>query len=68
MLNVASMGDSATVRQLHGTLWHCDRCNSFISIHSMHIVDEAFCAVCVDVPLDLCGNFNSILGLQFADA
>jgi hypothetical protein len=68
MLNVGITDERGAVPQLHATLWRCDRCNSFISIHSTHIVDEAFCPVCGDVPLELCGPFNSIPGLQFADA
>jgi len=68
MLNVGNTNDHATASHLRATLWRCDRCNSYVSIHSRHIVDEAFCPVCGDVPLELCGTFDSILGLQFADA
>ena len=68
MLNVGNTNDRAIASQLRATLWRCDRCNSYVSIHSTHIVDEAFCPVCGDVPLELCGTFDSILGLQFTDA
>jgi uncharacterized paraquat-inducible protein A len=68
MLNVGAMSDRATVPQLRATLWRCERCNSFISIHSVQILDEAWCPACGNLPLELCGTFNSILGLQFADA
>jgi hypothetical protein len=68
MLDVGITSLRAPSSQLHATLWRCSRCNSFISIHTKHMVDEAFCPVCGDVPLELCGTFNSILGLEFADA
>jgi uncharacterized paraquat-inducible protein A len=68
MLNIGMRNDRTTVPQLHATLWRCDQCSSLISIHSMQIVDEAFCPVCGDAPLDPCGTFDSILGLPFADA
>jgi len=51
-----------------GTLWHCEKCESFISIHCTGVVNEAFCPTCGDVPLEFCGTFDSILGKQFVDA
>jgi rubrerythrin len=53
---------------LQATLWRCRTCNSFISIHSAEPVSEPFCPVCGDVPVEFCGRFQSIFGLQFADA
>ena len=50
------------------TLWHCTRCNALISIHSSHAVAEAFCPACLQVPLELCGTFGGIPGLQVGDA
>jgi hypothetical protein len=67
-VNVGNTNDRATASQLRATLWHCERCNVYISIHSPHTVDEASCPVCGDLPLELCGTFDSILGLRFADA
>jgi uncharacterized paraquat-inducible protein A len=68
MMNVEIASDRATAPQLHATLWRCDRCNSFVAIHSVQVLDEALCPACGTIPLQLCGTFNSILGLQFADA
>jgi hypothetical protein len=68
MLNVGIRDNRDTVTQLRATLWRCGGCNVYISIHSRNIVDEASCPVCGDLPLELCGTFDSILGLQFADA
>ena len=59
---------SAMVPHLHGTLWRCDHCNLFVSIHSAEIVQQAFCPACGAVPLEFCGTVTNMLGLQFADA
>jgi hypothetical protein len=53
---------------LHACLWRCETCNSFVSIHSAKKIEQAFCPVCKDSPLECCGSFQSILGLPFADA
>jgi len=53
--------------ELKGTLWHCERCNSFVSIHSAQLLHEALCPICTR-QLEFCGTFDSILGWQFADA
>lgn len=70
MLNMGNMSQRTTSRHtdMDATLWRCDQCNSFISIHSAQVVDEAFCPSCRDVPLEFCGAFGSVLGIQFADA
>ncbi len=36
MLNMGPMNRRTTARQkqMDATLWHCDQCNSFVSIHS----------------------------------
>ena len=54
--------------QLHSSLWRCERCNLFISIHAGYVVSEAFCPVCLGLPLKLCGTFEDMLGIRFDDA
>ena len=36
MLNMTPMNRRTTApqKQMDATLWHCDQCNSFVSIHS----------------------------------
>jgi hypothetical protein len=68
MLDVRTRDNRDTAPPLRATLWRCDRCDAYISIHSRHMVDEVSCPVCGDLPLEFCGAFDSILGLQFADA
>jgi hypothetical protein len=53
--------------QLHATLWRCERCNSFIAIHSQYTVARPVCPVCLD-SIDFCGPLPAVLGLEFADA
>ena len=53
--------------EVRGTLWHCEKCDSFVSIHCVQALQglQAFCPTCLDVPLEFCGTFDSILGRQF---
>lgn len=55
-------------QHLKGTLWHCAKCESFVSIHCLKIPYEAHCPVCSKSELEFCGSFDSLLGQQFADA
>ena len=68
MLNMEIKNSCAPVPQQHATLWRCDQCNSFVSIHSVFVLDEALCPACGFVQLELCGTFDNTLGLAFADA
>jgi len=68
MYNLVTRESPTNRPQLNGTLWHCARCNSFVTVHSVKRVDEALCPVCADAELEFCGNFDSILGGRFADA
>ena len=70
MLNTRLMNRRTTLPQMQmdATLWRCDQCNSFVSIHSAQLVDEALCPACGDELLEFCGTVGSILGVQFADA
>lgn len=54
--------------EITGTLWHCQRCDAFVSIHSARVVHETLCPMCIDTELDFCGTFESLLGRQFTDA
>lgn len=53
---------------LHATLWRCERCKSFIAIHSQYPVAEPVCPVCLDSNIEFCGPLPAVLGLEFADA
>ncbi len=50
------------------TLWHCSRCDAFISIRSVQITGEAMCPVCGVVVLEFCGKLNNMPWVQFGDA
>jgi uncharacterized paraquat-inducible protein A len=68
MLNVGVTNSPVPAPQQHATLWRCGQCDSLVSIHSMFILDEASCPACGTAQLELCGTFDGILGLRFADA
>jgi hypothetical protein len=68
MFDTEITNSCASVPQQRATLWRCDRCNSFVSIHSVFVLDEALCPACGFVQLELCGTFDNTLGLAFADA
>jgi hypothetical protein len=58
--------------EMTSTLWHCQRCDSFVSIHSAKVIHETFCPMCLDTELEFCGTFESLLeslvGRKFTDA
>jgi hypothetical protein len=54
--------------QMYGTFWHCENCNSFITIHSEKILDQALCPNCTDVLLELVESATTPWGQPFADA
>jgi hypothetical protein len=54
--------------QLHATLWRCEKCKSFIAIHSKYPVAEPVCPVCIDSNIELCGPLPAVLQLEMADA
>ena len=68
MNTVSSYSKSAATVQLQATLWRCEKCNSFIAIHSQYPVVQTLCPMCVDGTIEFCGPLPGILGLQFADA
>jgi hypothetical protein len=58
--------------EMTSTLWHCQRCDSFVSIHSAKVIHETFCPMCFDSELEFCGTFESLLeslvGRKLTDA
>ena len=68
MLNLDITNRRNVVPQFGTTLWHCSRCDAFISIHSDQLPDEPFCPACCEAGLDFCGKFSSMPWIQFGDA
>jgi len=68
MLNLDVSNRHTTLPQLGATLWHCDQCNAFISIHSAQRLDAAFCPACGGVRLEFCGKLTGMPGIQFGEA
>jgi hypothetical protein len=67
MFITGSTNRPTTIPQLKGTLWHCEKCGSFVSIHSARIVQELRCPLCLS-DLEFCAAFDSGLGQPFGDA
>jgi len=42
-----------------GTLWHCEKCGSFISLHTAQAVEDLPCPVCSDEIMVFCTSFDS---------
>jgi Zn-finger nucleic acid-binding protein len=53
--------------ELTPTLWHCPRCDAFITVYSDKIIEIAICPICCDVGLISRGNFETILGMALQD-
>ena len=53
--------------QFQGTLWHCDKCGTVISIYCARIVQELPCPVCSN-ELEFCAAFDGGFGQVFGDA
>jgi len=68
MKSVTDLSKSASNEEPHATLWRCERCNSFIAIHSQHPVLQSLCPICIDGTIEYCEPLPGILGLQLADA
>ena len=68
MLNLEVRTHCATVLQYATTLWHCSRCDAFLSIRSTQLGDAALCPVCGEVALEFCGKLSNIPWVQFGDA
>ena len=65
---LTSSVERTTRLELEATLWRCDRCDSFIAIHSRHAVALPVCPTCNASTLEFCGPMPSILRLLVADA
>jgi ABC-type ATPase with predicted acetyltransferase domain len=50
--------------ELVSTLWQCQQCGSFVSIHSPIPVLNPECPACAMNLLNFCGTFDSILHLD----
>jgi hypothetical protein len=68
MLDLDTTSRNAILPQMSTTLWHCNRCDAFISIHTAQLLDEAFCPACGKVLLEFCGSLSSLPGIQFGEA
>ena len=51
-----------------GTLWHCEKCGSFISLHSAEAVEDLPCPVCSDEMMVFCTSFDSGFEGMIAEA
>jgi ABC-type ATPase with predicted acetyltransferase domain len=60
--------ESTSNGDLQATLWRCEKCNSFIAIHSQHPVLQPICPICIEGTIEFCGPLPAILELHFADA
>lgn len=67
MFTTGGTSRPTTMPQMKGTFWHCDKCGSFVSIHSAGIVHELRCPLCLD-ELEFCAAFDSGLGQAASDA
>jgi rubrerythrin len=54
-----------TVPPSQATLWQCEVCDTFISIHSAECVTEPLCPICGDVRVQFCGELQDLFGPQF---
>ena len=53
---------------LKETLWHCQKCEAVITVHSVHVVSSALCPLCRDTELEFCGTMGILPGQGFASA
>jgi uncharacterized paraquat-inducible protein A len=65
MLNADITGPYPFLAECGTTLWYCDGCSEFISIHSAQALHEAFCPACGDVLLQFCKMPNSAPSISF---
>jgi hypothetical protein len=68
MLTLDITNQQAGPLQFGTTLWHCDRCDAFISIRAAQPLEGVFCPVCGGGALEFCGRINSMPCIQFGDA
>jgi rubrerythrin len=51
---------------LVSSLWKCEVCETFVSIHSTKLVLQAMCPTCAGGQLKFCGTFDNIMGTSGA--
>jgi len=68
MLNVLRTIFDDPLPEPGATLWHCDICDTFVSIRSTKPVQEVLCPVCGDLNLEFRGSFSKLPGVQFGNA
>ena len=57
MFITGSSGHPTPKPAMKGTVWHCEKCSSFITIHSARIVQDLSCPVCLN-ELEFCTAFD----------
>jgi hypothetical protein len=67
MFITGSFSHTVPTPTMRGTLWHCEQCGSFISIHSARVVEDLSCPVCLS-ELEFCNSFDSGLVQSVCDA
>lgn len=50
-----------------GTIWRCDWCDSFVSIHCAKPVKCAICPTCAERLLEFYGTFEGIIARHLTD-
>jgi len=50
--------------ELECTLWRCVSCGCFVSIYSVRTASTPVCPICRDAPLNLCGSYEDVLGMD----
>lgn len=65
MLNAEMTGPYPFLAEGGTTLWYCDGCSEFTSIHSAQVLHEAFCPACGDVLRQFCKTPNSAPSILF---
>ncbi len=68
MLTLDVTDHRTTITRCCTTLWHCDRCDAFISIRAAQLIDNALCPACGKLALEFCGRINNIPWIEFGDA
>lgn len=59
----ASQDSSKRPHEITNSLWTCDQCRTFVTIHSSAAVGEVRCPVCSISWMTPCGTFEDVLGL-----
>ncbi len=61
--------EKAELHEEHkSSLWRCELCDTFVSIHSLKPISQASCPTCNSASLYYCGDFERVLGMKAIDA